>query len=176
MNPTPDVSTLTSLLPAHYAGYAALAVAIIPLLTRAYYSISNNGGIVGVFHAIFFGTNTPKVLVGCLCMLSLTSCAGLTAFIASPLGQVSIVTAEALGKQLATTAESKVLEQIILKAQAQIATLNAQGVSADTGKEIVRQSELLGLASVVTAAQQQYTGLTGHSYTLPKNPLVSVNP
>lgn len=110
-----------------------------------------------------------------LCALCLMSCASVAAFIASPLGQTSIFTAEALGKQLANAAESKVIEQVILKAQAQITALNTEGVNKDTSKEIVRQSELLGLAAVITAAQQQYTGLTGHPYTLPKDPLAAVS-
>jgi len=139
---------------------------LIPAVIAALGYVAKDAGVTG----------TAKTLVGCLCMLSLTSCAGLTAFIASPIGQASIATAETLGKQLATAAEAKIIEQIILKAQAQIAALNAQGVNSNTGKEVVRQSELLGLASVVTAAQQQYIGLTGHAYVLPKNPLASVTP
>lgn len=137
---------------------------LVPAFIAALGYVAKDAGVTG----------TAKILIGCLCMMSLTSCAGLIAFAASPLGQASIVTAEAMGKQLAKATEEKVIEQIILKAQAQIAALNAHGVNANTGKEVVRQSELIGLASVVTAAQQQYTGLTGHAYVLPKNPLASV--
>jgi hypothetical protein len=108
-----------------------------------------------------------QIILVCLCLLSLTSCAGLTAFIASPLGQASIVTAEALGKQLASAAEESVVAQVILKAHAQIAVLNARGIQSDTAQEIVRQSEILGLAAVVIAAQQQYAGMAGHPYVFP---------
>ena len=115
-----------------------------------------------------------KLLAGCLALLTLPSCAGLTAALTSAPGQLFIVTAESMAKQLAAAEEEKIVEQVILKSQAQIAVLNAQGVNANTAKEILRQSELLGLASVVTAAQQQYTGMTGHAYVLPKDPLAAV--
>ena len=32
----------------------------IPLITRGYYSLKLGGGLVGVWRAIMFGTNTPK--------------------------------------------------------------------------------------------------------------------
>jgi len=35
-------------------------VAAIPYISRAYYSLSNGGGIMGVWRSIMFGTNTPK--------------------------------------------------------------------------------------------------------------------
>lgn len=118
----------------------------------------------------------PLIALLC-CSLALMSCAGLTAFVASPLGQASLVTAEALTKQLAKATEVRVLEQIIVKATAQIAALKAvDDTNADLGKQIVRQSEITGLQGVIDAAQNQYVGLTGGRYVLPKNPVASVNP
>jgi|GEM_PF-3253511 len=111
-----------------------------------------------------------SLLLGALCLLSMTSCAGLTAFIASPLGQTTLITAEALGKQLANAAEESVVAQIITKATGQVALLQAQGVNADTTKEIVRQSELAGLQAVIDAAQNQYIGMTGAKYVIPLTP------
>lgn len=32
----------------------------IPYITRAFHSLTTGGGIVGMFKAILFGTNTPK--------------------------------------------------------------------------------------------------------------------
>jgi hypothetical protein len=32
----------------------------IPFLTRAYYSLKNGGGLVGVWNSIMYGTNAPK--------------------------------------------------------------------------------------------------------------------
>lgn len=174
MNPTAspsDIASLTSLLPGHYAAYAALVIAVAPLLTRAYYALVNNGGISGVFHAIFYGTNTPKILVAGFFALSLTNCASVMAWAASPLGQATVATAANLGKQLAKAAEQQVVAQIITKATASLAALQAQGVNADTAKEIVRQSEMAGLSAVIEAAQQQYVGMTGARFTLPKNPV-----
>jgi len=123
--------------------------------------------------AIEAAKKAPLIVAG---MMLLTNCAGIAAFVASPLGQASLVTAEALGKQLANAAEEQVVGDIITKAAGQIATLKAQGANADVAKEIVRQSELAGLQAVVTTAQQQYTGMTGHAFVLAKNPVPSVTP
>ena len=38
---------------------ATLALAI-PYIGRMWYSLKNNGGVVGAFRAILFGTNQPK--------------------------------------------------------------------------------------------------------------------
>lgn len=133
---------------------------IIPAAIAALGYVAKDAGVTG----------TAKILVGCLCMMSLASCAGLTAFIASPLGQTTLVTAEALGKQLANAAEESVVAQIITKATGQVALLQAQGVNADTAKEIVRQSELAGLQAVIDAAQNQYIGMSGAKYVIPQPP------
>jgi repressor of nif and glnA expression len=108
----------------------------------------------------------------------LASCAALTAFVASPQGQASLVTAETLGKQLAHATEARVLEQIISKGTAQITALKAvDDTNADLGKQIVKQSEITGLQGVIDAAQNQYVGLTGSRFVVPKNPVaVSVQP
>lgn len=120
---------------------------------------------------------SAPLLVAGLCLLMLTSCAAVASFVASPLGQASLVTAEALGKQLAHATEAKVLEQIITKATAQIAALKAvDDANADLGKQLVRQSEITGLQAVIDTAQNQYVGLTGSRFVLPKNPVTSVTP
>lgn len=51
------MSDILNLIPAKYAALAAIA---LPLIGRAYYAIENGGGIVGVWRALMFGTNTPK--------------------------------------------------------------------------------------------------------------------
>ncbi|MHB1082575.1 MAG: hypothetical protein ACYC67_24495 [Prosthecobacter sp.] len=107
----------------------------------------------------------PLMALLCCCV-GLMSCAGLTAWAASPLGQATIATATALGKQVAKTAETAVLAQIIVKAEAQAAALKAQGENADVPKEILRQSEIAGLAGVVEAAQTKYQMLTGARYVV----------
>lgn len=129
-------------------------------------------GLDAVNAAIEAAKKAAPVLVVCL---SLSSCAATTAFLASPFGQVATATAVAMGKQIAATAEAQVLVAIITKATAQIASLNAQGIQSDVPKEILRQSELAGLAGVVEAAQTKYQQLTGKRYTAPKNPII-VNP
>lgn len=116
-------------------------------------------------------------LIALLCgSVALTSCEAVTAWAASPLGQATIATATALGKQVAKTAEAKVLEQIIVKAESQASALRAQGVNADVAKEILRTSEIAGLAGVVEAAQSKYQMLTGARYVVPKQAVGAVSP
>jgi hypothetical protein len=117
-----------------------------------------------------------KYILLLISILALASCAATTAFLTSPFGRVAAATAVALGKQIAATAESAVLAQIIDRANVQIAALNAQGVQSDVSKEILRTSELAGLAGVVEAAQTKYAQITGHRYTAPKNPTAPVTP
>ncbi len=121
----------------------------------------------------------PKGLtVWLLCGLALmlTSCAGVTAFLASPLGRTAVVTAQALGKQLAKATEVRVLEQIIVKAESSMAALKAQGVNENVAKEILRQSEISGLQAVIDTAQDKYQTLTGARYVVPKQPVGVVTP
>ena len=51
---------IINLLPEEYRGWATALVLSFPYITRAIYSLANNGGIVGTCRAILFGTNTPK--------------------------------------------------------------------------------------------------------------------
>lgn len=56
MNDIPGIN----LLPTEYQGTALLLMFLTPHLTRAYHAVTNGGGIIGIFRAIFWGTNTPK--------------------------------------------------------------------------------------------------------------------
>lgn len=47
-------------LPQEWRGTALLVLIMLPYVTRAYHSLRNGGGLVGVYRAILFGTNTPK--------------------------------------------------------------------------------------------------------------------
>jgi hypothetical protein len=62
-------------LPAKYAGYTGLALIAIMWLGRAVPVLQAGSGLVGWFKAILFGTNTPHILLACLCLLTLPSCA-----------------------------------------------------------------------------------------------------
>jgi len=108
--------------------------------------------------------------IACLCVLSLSSCAAVMTWAASPLGQASIATAKALGKELANAAELQILGDVILKASDSITRLEAKGPQSELGEEILRQSEIAGLSAVIEAAQNQYKGMTGRRFTLGKNP------
>lgn len=64
-------------LPDQYAGYTSLALIALMWLGRAIPVLQQGSGIVGWFKAILFGTNGPKLIIACLCLLSLPSCAAL---------------------------------------------------------------------------------------------------
>ncbi len=61
-------------VPAQYAGYTSLALIVLMMLGRWVKALQNGTGIKGWFSAIWFGTNTPKILIACLCLLSLPAC------------------------------------------------------------------------------------------------------
>lgn len=46
-------------LPEKYRGWALLLIAAFPYLTRGFYAVASGGGVVGIFRAVLFGTNTP---------------------------------------------------------------------------------------------------------------------
>lgn len=60
-------------VPAQYAGYTSLALIALMMLGRWLKALQNGTGIKGWFSAIWFGTNTPRILIACLCLLSLLS-------------------------------------------------------------------------------------------------------
>ena len=62
-------------VPAQYAGYTSLALIALMMLGRWIKALQNGTGIKGWFSAIWFGTNTPKLIIAGLCLLSLPSCA-----------------------------------------------------------------------------------------------------
>lgn len=55
MNDIPFINAL----PERYRGTALLLVLVFPYVTRAFYALKNGGGLVGVWRAILWGTNTP---------------------------------------------------------------------------------------------------------------------
>ena len=55
MNDLPVINNL----PEKFRGWALLLIAAFPYLTRGFYAIATGGGIVGIFRAVLFGTNTP---------------------------------------------------------------------------------------------------------------------
>lgn len=76
MTPT-EADPILDLIPAGYKGIALAILILTPILGRAYHALKTNGGLKGIWNSIIFGTNTPKLLIGLLCVCSITSC-GLT--------------------------------------------------------------------------------------------------
>ncbi len=73
----PEAAAITSVLPSSWQGYATIALVLIPLLGRGWHAWITNGGAKGIWSAIVFGTNTPKILIASLALLTLPSCTAL---------------------------------------------------------------------------------------------------
>lgn len=166
-------------LPDDMVGVITAAVASLAFgaaeLTLSY--IAKNYAVTGdavtaVKDALDAARKTTTVVLAFLACLLLVQCTGVAAFFASPLGQTAIVTVEALTKQLVTAEVDHELELIIRRGTAQIAARTAQGTLSDIVKESKRQAEIVMYQGIVDGAQNQYVGMTGHRYTLPKNPVV----
>ena len=55
-----DLNSILSFIPEKYRAAVVAIVTLSPLITRAIYSLSQGGGIKGIFTAIWLGTNQPK--------------------------------------------------------------------------------------------------------------------
>ncbi|MFZ2279871.1 MAG: hypothetical protein WAW39_18885 [Prosthecobacter sp.] len=169
---------ITNALPPAYAGVGALVLVLIAFVFRFFTARKNGLSVVDALLATLKGTNVPTklpLLIACLCMLTLSSCATSSALIASPFGRALIATADQLGKAVIETTQKVGLEQIILQASAKVSSLKAEGINADPVKEILRGSQISAFTDVIEAAQAKYEQLTGKRFTLPKNP-VNVQP
>lgn len=160
-------------------GAASTAAGAFALTTYAW------AGMAGTLIALIIGFvrgNGPKppeglpLWIALLAMLSLSSCASMSAVLASPFGQAALATADQLAKQVILATERTGLEQIILRASAKVSSLKAQGSDADPVKETLRIAQLGGFIGVIEAAQVKYEQLTGKRYALPKNPTLPVLP
>lgn len=76
MTPT-EADPILDLIPQGYKGIALAILILTPIMGRAYQALKLNGGLKGVWNSIIFGTNTPKLLIASLCLMSLTSCAAI---------------------------------------------------------------------------------------------------
>lgn len=156
-------------------GAASTAATALSLTTYAW------AGMAGALIALIVGfwqANGPKgpppgaqILIACLSLLSLSSCATTSAFLASPFGQATIQTADQLAKQVLVTTETLGLQQIIIQATAKLASLKAQGADPDAAKEALRIGQIGGYSGVIEAAQVKYEQLTGKRYSAPKQPV-----
>ena len=74
---TPDTTTVDPILNLIPEGYKGLVLAIFilaPILGRAYHAIVSGGGLKGIWQALMFGTNAPKIILASLCLRSLPAC------------------------------------------------------------------------------------------------------
>lgn len=168
---------ISNALPPAYVIYAPFITLALMLLGRSLKSWLDGHGLGQWLSGLFCGTNSPTklpLIVGGICLLSLSSCTGVTAFLASPIGQAAVASAASLGKQLAKAVAETEVAQVITTATASLAALQAQGVNNDTAKEIARQGEMAALQTVISAAQAQYVGMTGDPYVIPVTPAPAV--
>lgn len=107
------------------------------------------------------------LILSALVSFSFTSCSGVLAYMASPAGQVTTAAATTLAKNLAKAGEASVLRKSIDMMQAQIASYEAQPQPAGIPAQFLLVAKIDGLKVAVTAAQQQYKGLTGLDYPGP---------
>ena len=93
---------LAKSLPEKYMGYLTAFGLVVFVIGRFMTARKNGLSVFESIMAVVCGTNTPnaQILVVCLCMLSLTSCSGLTAFFASNAGKAVVSLAD-LGLNLA---------------------------------------------------------------------------
>lgn len=162
-------------VPPQYAGYGVLLLAVLAAWGR--YNKARKNGLAPwpAFLTVFNGSANTVLVIACLCMLSLSSCATWAAIAASPFGRATIATADQLAAQVVKTTEQDGLQEIIIQAGAKVAALNAQGVNSDAVKETLRLSQIAGFMAVIEAAQDKYLSLTGVRFSAPKQP-VNVTP
>lgn len=172
--PDPALQQMVNdLLPHKLASYSAIIVIALMFAGRVLQARKNGLNWGDAFLTAFTGTNTPTkapLIIGALCLLALPSCAGVMASLASPMTQAVVASAATLGKQLVQAEEQSAVAEVITKATASLAALQAQGASTDTAKEVTRQGEMAALSALITMAQQQYKGMTGAEYVIPVTP------
>lgn len=71
-------AAVNAAVPPQYAGYTALGLFVLMAIGRWIKALQNGTGIKGWLSAIWMGTNTPRLLIASLCLLSLPSCADTT--------------------------------------------------------------------------------------------------
>ncbi len=75
MNPdTSTVDPILNLIPEGYKGLVLAVFILAPIFGRAYHAIVSGGGLKGIWTALMFGTNTPKMLIASLCLLTVAAC------------------------------------------------------------------------------------------------------
>jgi hypothetical protein len=92
-------------VPAQYAGYTSLGLITFMMLGRWLKALQNGTGMRGWLSAIWLGTNTPKLLIASLAILTLPSCSYL-----APLSAIAIGYGER--KQLYTADDAAALREV----------------------------------------------------------------
>lgn len=110
-----------------------------------------------------------QVIISALCLLILTSCAGVVDvvgnFLGSPSGQIVMAAIVAQAKTLENTWEAKKIPPLIDKANAAISKLPAK--TGNAIKDLPRDMQEKGWREFISLAQSRYKSLTGGKYVTP---------
>jgi hypothetical protein len=158
-------------VPPAWASYTPFIMFLLMFGGRAFQSLKANGGVVGIFKAIFLGVTKPPTQLVILSLFLLTSCAQVQSWIKSPTGQVVVHTSEEVLKAAAQAAEPVLLEQAILKAEARRRAALLQPAT-DLPSQLTRAAEVAVWTTAISSAQNRYLKLTGHRFTPGKNPVL----
>jgi len=158
-------------VPPAWASYTPLVMLLLMFSGRAFQSLKENGGVIGIFKAIFLGVTKPPTQLVILSFFLLTSCAQIQSWVKSPTGQVVVHTSEEVLKATAHAMEPALLEQAILKAEAsrRAALLHP---ATDLPSQLTRAAEVAVWTTAISKAQERYLKLTGSTFTPGKNPVL----
>ena len=121
--------------------------------------------IGAVNEAIEAAKKAVPAVVGCLCLLTLTSCAPLTAFFGTSAGAAVIALVEVEAKNLEHTWEAGKIPGVIEKARAAVAKLPAK--TGNPIKDLPRDMQEQAWNKFISLAQDRYKALTGGKYVTP---------
>jgi hypothetical protein len=167
---------VSKMLPPAWVPYAPLVVLVLMFGGRAFIALRQNGGLVGIFKAIFLGVspNGPQVLLAALLSLSLCSCKTFTQIEASPIGHVVVSTSKDFLTAAAHATEPALIEEAILKAEARRAAVLLQPATT-LPAILTKAAEIAVWATSISMAQNRYEKLTGHRF-YPDKSVRLVNP
>lgn len=158
-------------VPPAWASYVPLIAFMLMFGGRAFQALKENGGVVGIFKAIFLGVTKPPVQVLALSLFLLTSCAQVQDWAKSSTGKVVLATSGEVLKATAQAAEPALLEQAIVRAEGFRRAALLQPAT-DFSAQLAKAAEVAVWTAAISSAQSRYQKLTGHRFYPDKNPIL----
>lgn len=159
---------VSRLMPPAWAAYTPMVLLLLMFGGRALQTLKDNGGLVGIFKAIFLGKSSLLLLPS---LFLLSSCSSLQTWAGSPAGKVVVSTSVEVLSAAEKAVEPVLLEQAILKAEASRKAVLLQPATDFYGS-LTKAAELAVWTSAIEAAQARYKKLTGQRFTPGKNPVL----